>query len=190
MRRLPLLRAPWSEAAPVRPSRAAAKAPAACSVESDLELDERAEEGGRLITRPKVHSRRRPHRVPNSTLQGGAAPLVVAVCAVGDHAVGTLPRSSAQNDITQLIPPLDAVPAVRGVRRHGVRPVIAHRQTEHGSGLGRYRWVVDRTFAWLHNFKRLLVRHERRADITTRFFPGRSNTARCLTTPGASMPRS
>jgi hypothetical protein len=104
VRRLPLLRAPWSEAAPVRPSRAATKAPAACSVESDLELDERAEEGGRLITRPKVHSRRRPHRVPNSTLQGGAAPLVVAVCAVGDHAVGTLPRSSAQNDITQLIP--------------------------------------------------------------------------------------
>jgi hypothetical protein len=28
----------------------------------------------------------------------------VAVCAVGDHALGTLPRSSAQNDIKQLIP--------------------------------------------------------------------------------------
>jgi transposase len=42
--------------------------------------------------------------------------------------------------------------------------VIARRQTEHGSGLGRHRWVVERTFAWLHNFKRLLVRYERRAD--------------------------
>src|SRR3712207_940049 len=31
--------------------------------------------------------------------------------------------------------------------------------------LGRYRWVVERTFAWLHNFKRLLVRYERRADM-------------------------
>jgi hypothetical protein len=30
---------------------------------------------------------------------------------------------------------------------------------------GRYRWVVEPTLAWLHNFKRLLVRHERRADI-------------------------
>jgi transposase len=96
-----------------------------------------------------------------------------------------------RNDITQLIPLLDGVPAVRGAvgrprrgpdtliadrgydhdkyRRllwqRGVKPVIARRQTEHGSGLGRYRWVVERTFAWLHNFKRLLVRYERRADI-------------------------
>jgi hypothetical protein len=29
--------------------------------------------------------------------------------------------------------------------------VIARRQTEHGSGLGRHRWVVERTFAWLHS---------------------------------------
>jgi len=36
-------------------------------------------------------------------------------------------------------------------------PEIARRQTEHGSGLGRARWVVERTFAWLHQFKRLLV---------------------------------
>jgi transposase len=42
---------------------------------------------------------------------------------------------------------------------------VVRRQTEHGSGHGRYRRVVERTFAWLHNFKRLLVRYERRADI-------------------------
>jgi transposase len=42
---------------------------------------------------------------------------------------------------------------------------IARHQTEHGSGLGRYRWVVERTFAWLRNIKRLLVRYQRRADI-------------------------
>ena len=53
----------------------------------------------------------------------------------------------------------------RLVRKRGIKPVIARRQTEHGSGLGRHRWVVERTFAWLHNFKRLLVRYERRADI-------------------------
>jgi len=45
---------------------------------------------------------------------------------------------------------------------------LPSRQTEHGSGLGRYRWVVERTVAWLHNFKRLLVRFERRADIQRR----------------------
>ncbi len=54
----------------------------------------------------------------------------------------------------------------RLVWERGIKPVIARRQTEHGSGLGRYRWVVERTFAWLHNFKRLLVRYERRAEIT------------------------
>jgi transposase len=31
--------------------------------------------------------------------------------------------------------------------------------------LGRWRWVVERTFAWLHQFKRLLVRYERRAEL-------------------------
>jgi transposase len=51
------------------------------------------------------------------------------------------------------------------VREHGVEPLIGRRQIEHGSGLGRVRWVVERTFAWLHNFKRLLVRYERRSDI-------------------------
>ena len=50
----------------------------------------------------------------------------------------------------------------RLVRVRGVEPVMARRQTEHGSGLGRHRWIVERTFAWLHNFKQLLV--ERRAD--------------------------
>jgi transposase len=35
----------------------------------------------------------------------------------------------------------------------------------HGSGLGTKRWVVERTFAWLHAFKRLRTRSERRADI-------------------------
>ena len=35
----------------------------------------------------------------------------------------------------------------------------------HGSGLGKVRWVVERTFAWLHQFKRLRVRSEVRADL-------------------------
>jgi transposase len=55
------------------------------------------------------------------------------------------------------------------LRRRGIRPQIARRHSEHGSGLGRYRWVVERTFAWLHQFKRLLVRYDRRADIHQAF---------------------
>jgi transposase len=53
----------------------------------------------------------------------------------------------------------------RLVRKRGIRPVIARRKTEHGSGLGTVRWVVERTFAHLHQFKRLLVRYERRSEM-------------------------
>ena len=100
-----------------------------------------------------------------------------------------------RHDVTQLIPLLDAVPAVRGrvgrprqrpervaadrgydhdkyrrlLRQRGIKPEIARRETEHGSGLGRARWVVERTFAWLHHLKRLLVRYDRRADIHQAF---------------------
>jgi transposase len=35
----------------------------------------------------------------------------------------------------------------------------------YGSGLGKIRWVVERAFAWLHAFKRLCTRYERRADL-------------------------
>jgi transposase len=56
------------------------------------------------------------------------------------------------------------------LRRRGIRPVIAYRyRGGHGSGLGRVRWVVERTFAWLHHFKRLLVRYDRRAEIHEAF---------------------
>jgi transposase len=82
-----------------------------------------------------------------------------------------------RNDVTQLLPIVDGIGAIAGKRgrprrrpdrliadrgydhdkyrrelwRRGVKPVIARRCTEHGSGLGRVRWVVERTFAWLHN---------------------------------------
>jgi hypothetical protein len=50
-----------------------------------------------------------------------------------------------------------------------VRPWLARRNTEHGSGLGRWRWVIERTFAWLNQFRRLRVRYEKRADIHQAF---------------------
>jgi Transposase DDE domain len=51
----------------------------------------------------------------------------------------------------------------------GIIPFLAKRNTEHGSGLGRWRWVVERTFAWLNQFRRLRVRYEKRADIHEAF---------------------
>jgi IS5 family transposase len=72
---------------------------------------------------------------------------------------------SNQNDVTQLLPLLERVPAVAGrpgrprqrprivladrgydsnrhrqiLRERGIKPLIANRRRGHGSGLGRYR---------------------------------------------------
>ncbi|MFC6366568.1 IS5 family transposase, partial [Nonomuraea thailandensis] len=100
-----------------------------------------------------------------------------------------------RNDVTQLRPLLEAIPKVRGkrgrprqrpdvvladrgydhdkyralVRELQIRPLIARRGTEHGSGLGKQRWVVEQTFALLHAFRRLRIRWEVRADIHEAF---------------------
>jgi transposase len=94
-----------------------------------------------------------------------------------------------------LIPLVELVPAVRGrrgrprrrpdrlvadrgydfdryrrqLRQRGIEPAIARRQSGHGSGFGHERWIVERTFAWLHQRKRLLVRYEGTADIHEAF---------------------
>lgn len=59
----------------------------------------------------------------------------------------------------------DSEPLRKKLRGRGIRPYLAKRGQAHGSGLGVYRWVVERTLSWLHNPRRLRVRYERRADI-------------------------
>ncbi|MFE1943165.1 transposase [Streptomyces massasporeus] len=109
-----------------------------------------------------------------------------------------------RNDVTQLLPLLDKAPAVPGRvgrprrrpealladrgyahDRHrrlpwkrGIRPVIAQRCQRHGSGLGILGWVVGRTIAWLHGFRRLCILWERRDDIPEAFL----GLATCLIT--------
>lgn len=46
---------------------------------------------------------------------------------------------------------------------------ISRRGHPHGSGLGKVHWVVERTHACLHNFRRLRIRFERLADIHKAF---------------------
>lgn len=36
-------------------------------------------------------------------------------------------------------------------------------------GSGVFRWVVEGTLAWLHRFRRLALRYERRADVHEAF---------------------
>ena len=103
--------------------------------------------------------------------------------------------SANTNDITPLPALVDGIPPVRGkrgrprrrpaclqgdkaydsnphrrwLRARRIKPVLGRRRTPHGSGLGRYRWVVERTLSWLHQFKRLRTRYERRDDIHQAF---------------------
>ncbi len=63
----------------------------------------------------------------------------------------------------------DAEAIRQGLRARHISSLLAKRNTEHGSGLGRCRWVVERTFAWFSQFRRLRVRYEKRADIHEAF---------------------
>jgi len=53
------------------------------------------------------------------------------------------------------------------LKRRGIKDRIARRGIERNDRLGRHRWVVERTHAWLAGFGKLRIRYERRADIHT-----------------------
>ena len=46
-------------------------------------------------------------------------------------------------------------------RRRGIKHRIARRGVESKEKLGRHRWVIERTFAWLARYRRLTIRYER-----------------------------
>jgi transposase len=53
----------------------------------------------------------------------------------------------------------------RALRARGITPRIARRGIEPKERLGQYRWIVERSLAWLVGHRRLGVRYERRSDI-------------------------
>jgi transposase len=98
-----------------------------------------------------------------------------------------------QPDAELALPMLDALPACAGARgrprrkpdsfqgdgaygiRHIIRQVVARRvrsllapygraRTEHGSGLGKTRYVIERTLSWVSNFRRLKLCYERTGE--------------------------
>ncbi|MER5609148.1 IS5 family transposase [Micromonospora tulbaghiae] len=134
-------------------------------------------------TGPSPVDRRKPGSKYHVITDAGGIPLAVTLTGGNRH------------DSTQTTALLDAIPAIGGrpgpprrrpdrlyadrgydydshrqqVRDRGVTPVIARRGTPHGSGLGTTRWVVERTIAWLHWFRRLRIRWEIRDDIHEAF---------------------
>lgn len=55
------------------------------------------------------------------------------------------------------------------LRRRGIKGRIARRGKEASERLGRHRWVVERTLAWLARYRRLAIRYERLADMHEAF---------------------
>jgi transposase len=92
-------------------------------------------------------------------------PLVQAIPRIG----GKPGAPRYRPDCVQGDRAYDSEPHRRWLRKRRIRPLLAERNTPHGSGLGKTRWVVERTLSWLHQFRRLRVRWERRADIHQAF---------------------
>ncbi|MFE1272138.1 IS5 family transposase [Streptomyces sp. NPDC058758] len=141
---------------------------------------------------PSPVDRARPGSKHHVLVDGQGIPLAVSL------------TGGNRNDVTQLMPLLAKAPSVadlvgrprrrpdtlladrgydhdkyrRLVWAQGIKPVIARRGVPHGSGLGVHRWVVEQTIAWLHGFRRLRVRWERRDDIHEAFL----GLATCLIT--------
>ena len=52
----------------------------------------------------------------------------------------------------------DSDPHREELRQRSIDPQVARRHTAHGSGLGVFRWVVERFFSWLHRYRKLRLR--------------------------------
>ena len=61
-------------------------------------------------------------------------------------------------------------PACRAtLHERGIADRIARRGVEDKQRLGRYRWVVERTLAWLVRYRRLTIRYERHETLHQAF---------------------
>jgi transposase len=57
----------------------------------------------------------------------------------------------------------------RACRQRKIKPELASLRTSHGSGLGKTRWVIERTQAWYALFRRLRVCYEKTQLSTLAF---------------------
>lgn len=135
--------------------------------------------GGGKKTGPNPTDRRKPGSKHHVVTDAQGVPLQVELSGANEHDLRHLmslathipevrgkpgrPRSRPERLYADRA--YDSQPARDLLRWLGIEPYLAKRKTEHGSGLGQFRWVVERTISWLHQFRRLRVRHEPRDDI-------------------------
>jgi transposase len=88
-------------------------------------------------------------------------------------------RGRPPQKLTRLIADLgcDSDPLREQLARRGITLIVPYRENrtvrryQDGRHLRRYRhrWIIERTFAWLGSFRRLLVRHERLTSMYRSF---------------------
>jgi transposase len=64
----------------------------------------------------------------------------------------------------------DSQPHREALRARGIQPELAKRNSEHGSGLGIFRWVAERTLSWMHGFRKLRFVTEKTVEMQYAFF--------------------
>ncbi|WP_443033073.1 IS5 family transposase [Streptomyces sp. A1-5] len=161
----------------------------------ELRATDRLDMSRAVIDSPRTGAQGRPKTGRSPVDRGRPGSKHHVICDATGIPLAVTLTGGNRNDVTQLMPLLDAIPSIRGkrgrprrrpkevyadrgydhdcyrrqVRAKGIKPVIARRGTEHGSGLGTKRWVVEQTIALLHWFGRLRIRWEARDDIHEAF---------------------
>ena len=119
-------------------------------------------------------------------VDGQGVPLASSLAAASPAEVKLLEPTLAQmpasllSKVKRLIVDrgYDSDPLRFGLQARGIDMICPHRRnrkkakTQDGRKLRRYkrRWKVERTFAWLGNYRRLLVRWERDVVVYRGFF--------------------
>ena len=105
---------------------------------------------------------------------GAGSPIAIHAAPANPHEV-TLAQDAVEQRFTEDIPErligdlaYDSDPLDAKFAEQGIELIAPHREnrskprTQDGRALRRYRrrWKVERLFAWLQNFRRLVVRYE------------------------------
>lgn len=133
--------------------------------------------GGGAATGPSPVDRRKKGTKYTLLVDRDGVPLVIRAAAAN------------RSDQLEILPTVTSYPAVPGkpgrppthpaklyadagydceatrslLRWMGIEPHIRRRNSDHGSHLGRVRWVVERTISWIKGLRRMRVRYDRSA---------------------------
>jgi transposase len=135
--------------------------------------------GGGDATGPSPVDRRKRGSKHTLLVDANGVPLVIqtAPANASDHrlilpvvaefpVIGGKPgRPRKQPDVIYADRGYDSEATRQSLRSQGIKPVIARRGTDHGSSLGKVRWVVERTISWFKGLRRLRIRYDRLAAI-------------------------